>query len=1467
MSDLQQNLKLLEKIRSEKNRNVETELALTDDNRRIAIEEAAKRRINEDDNTTFGKGKTRGFFNTAIDVAANVPQDIMENAVSPSLYEMYKNGKRNLKQGTLPSSPLSYLTSFGQTDDPELKQFRKNKRKPDEKRTDLSLRTQEILDKDKENRSIFNSLVFGKSDAEALEEAKKETFMAMGGDELLYDQRNSLKNLDFYNSWTDRLGILSSLLPPPRLGGPGDKDAYEKSDYVEFYKKTDPEGTAGQITLAIGKFVAAYQIVNKLKKGVVDTKSFKNLAKYIGDSKAGKVKKALESGKHKKLIKFSSKKLSSVGKLAVGGVVMGEIAFDPREHNFSDLVAAIPEKYQNSFIKPLIKANEMLLENPGDTNAEIRMKSITSNMTANLALGPLFSGFFSASGALLRNTPVPKFLKDPLKNKRKSEEGIKKAAKEETERLEEVDRIQTRGFGLDPKDSPSSVVDELYVPKPQYNKIDVPELDDFNINLDNIDDSYNLRALLKEIAEGLRKKGERFNAEGRGTKSDWVTRTKSAVKLLENNSDESIIKAINDNKLTPELALATRMLLVAAERALTRARNVVLEASEKRGFVNPQEEALLIQASARFTKVLSSVTGMTAQAGRTLDSFRQTVGGTKLKKTEALIRINQDLVEGLAGKDKSIVDYANMLKKSAEEGSIYKDVPAGFSETYLQATLKRATSYLYAGVLSDPATALVNFIGSGLHQVAELGTRVVAYPIGLTKEAGARLFGYETKRDRVKLGQVMARGAGMAHGVLQGFVAFPRAFLKGDMLDSLKQGDYEIDRLAKSSGFAPLSIETGIAKNTNVNDSIMGVPNVKFSLGEQTKQAFGDMKNSLSLSADYLYDGIKQAARGNSDAAIQSTLSSAGNLIRFTAQGVDVGLGAVVSVPMRTLIGGDSMMKQLAKTAHLYEEGYVAAANKFNPDGKMINWENMSAERLKEYYKYMKEYVENPNAEAYDRSLEAAAIDTFTNTNILADKIQDIIGKPGGKIHFLTRPYIPFVQTVTNLYDRAFLYSPLAPIQKEFREDLFRKGGEQADLAVARMAVGTGLFTLGYQAASGFLQEYSDAAKEKDFKLTGTGVTTDYAFLNTRKAAGWHEYSMYLTNPETGVRKAYTYNRLDPFAMQIGLGADLYDIVSMIQHSKDESTYYDNVDVLSAAVSGVGLSMYKNVIERNPLLQGMEALVGAMIDTQRGAEGENLGVGARAGKAVLNPVLSIFTNALGRRIDKSGYLGWDQIEEENYTGYLRDTYNLVDAAKYMAHTNAAVFGFGEWSKKALKIDKIPYRFNMVSGKMVIDEVAQSDSMWRQIASISKEHTIEDDSISQELASLEWSKKRIQPAITLDGMTIPLEGNGDYLYYQKLLSDTFREKLSFLINHSREYRTLKLKNDSLGKRKLIDRMWSEALRSSSDIYGNILLQRHKSGVPYEFDAWRKGKDREIYNLMREKVRTTRNKEGGFGNNQR
>lgn len=252
----------------------------------------------------------------------------------------------------------------------------------------------------------------------------------------------------------------------------------------------------------------------------------------------------------------------------------------------------------------------------------------------------------------------------------------------------------------------------------------------------------------------------------------------------------------------------------------------------------------------------------------------------------------------------------------------------------------------------------------------------------------------------------------------------------------------------------------------------------------------------------------------------------------------------------------------------------------------MINFQ--TAKQVRDMYDYMKEYVSNPSAEAYDRSLAKAAIDTFTNTNILADKIQDIIGKPGDAIHFMTRPYIPFVQTVTNLYDRALFYSPLSPVTKRFREDI-TQGGEIADLAVARMAAGTALVTMGYQGASGFIQTYMPQAKERDLRIRGTGITTNYPYLQTRKAAGWHATTVELTDPKTGIRKAHTYNRLDPFAMQFSLGADIYDIVTMIQHSKDEQTYFDNLDTLSAFSSALGISAYKNIIERNPLLQGLEA--------------------------------------------------------------------------------------------------------------------------------------------------------------------------------------------------------------------------------------------------------------------------------------
>lgn len=253
------------------------------------------------------------------------------------------------------------------------------------------------------------------------------------------------------------------------------------------------------------------------------------------------------------------------------------------------------------------------------------------------------------------------------------------------------------------------------------------------------------------------------------------------------------------------------------------------------------------------------------------------------------------------------------------DGGIY-NLDKTFNDGPIRGTVKRLTSYLYAGVLSDPATAIVNFVGSGLHQAAETASRVIAYPIGLTKAAvgKAKLFGYEGPEDRVRLGQLFARTAGGFHGALTGFVQMGRAFLKGDMLESLKEGDFEIDRLARTSGFAPISIETGMKKPLFMGEELdFTVPYAR--LSEQTKEAFKDLGSSAVDTGKDIYNAIKYRN-------IPSFFSATGNAARFTIKGVDIGLGSLISVPMRVLIGGDAMMKQVAKTAHLYEEAYVAAS-------------------------------------------------------------------------------------------------------------------------------------------------------------------------------------------------------------------------------------------------------------------------------------------------------------------------------------------------------------------------------------------------------------------------------------------------------------------------------------------------------------------------------------------------------------
>ena len=169
---------------------------------------------------------------------------------------------------------------------------------------------------------------------------------------------------------------------------------------------------------------------------------------------------------------------------------------------------------------------------------------------------------------------------------------------------------------------------------------------------------------------------------------------------------------------------------------------------------------------------------------------------------------------------------------------------------------------------------------------------------------------------------------------------------------------------------------------------------------------------------------------------------------------------------------------------------------------------------------------------------------------------------------------------------------------------------------------------------------------------------------------------------------------------------------------------------------------------------------------------------------------------------------------------------------------------------------------MASGEMILDEIAQNDNFWRQIASITKEHTIEDNEVASLLASLNWSKRRISPDVTLpDGPTIELKGNDDYLWYQKSLSDTFRERVAFYMR-TPTYRKYKEQGDNLSIREEIDKIWTRSLKTAKEQVVHKVIYKHNRGVPYEFDQWLQGNDKELYELMRKQRDTSKGPKGGF-----
>lgn len=272
--------------------------------------------------------------------------------------------------------------------------------------------------------------------------------------------------------------------------------------------------------------------------------------------------------------------------------------------------------------------------------------------------------------------------------------------------------------------------------------------------------------------------------------------------------------------------------------------------------------------------------------------------------------------------------------------------------------------------------------------------------------------------------------------------------------------------------------------------------------------------------------------------------------------------GSVLRTPTRLLMAEDELFKAMARRMEVA--------------GLAVREARKGGLRGDDARTRAAELMANPTPEILEQAAEYGRYLTF----------QRKLGKGGQSVSQLTtnnpwlKLFIPFTRTPINLLKFAAERSVAAPILGEWRADI-RAGGARRDLAMARVAVGTGAAALAVEAT-------------RQGILTGGGPADESA-KRMMIADGWQPYSVRVGDTY------YSYQRLDPFSTTLGLAADYVDLQSHMTAKEQEQ--------VAAVLTG---SILQNLSSKS-WLSGMSNLGEALSDW--GRYGDNF-VASLAGSSV-----------------------------------------------------------------------------------------------------------------------------------------------------------------------------------------------------------------------------------------------------------
>jgi len=302
-------------------------------------------------------------------------------------------------------------------------------------------------------------------------------------------------------------------------------------------------------------------------------------------------------------------------------------------------------------------------------------------------------------------------------------------------------------------------------------------------------------------------------------------------------------------------------------------------------------------------------------------------------------------------------------------------------------------------------------------------------------------------------------------------------------------------------------------------------------------------------------------------------------------------LGRVIRLPSRFLLTGDEFFKQLNFRSNLYSKLHIEALDKFgqNADPDVIaRW---VMQEMDTYFERGGRAVDFDAVEANARAnsptgqlppdVEAKLKRMQKNFNSSLRYAQETtwtqaLGYGYGQSlqrfaaeHPTFRIVMPFIRTPTNIFRDFVAHTPgIANLTRRYKEAI-AQGGEAAAIAKGQLATGSMLWITGISLAnSGMLT----GAPPKDRKE-----------LEQLRATGWQPWSVKIDG------KYYSYNRLDPIGMFLGMAADL-------NRTMQELDTEDAGDVAAHAM----IALTHNLTSKS-YLKGITDALQAIMDPDRNA--------------------------------------------------------------------------------------------------------------------------------------------------------------------------------------------------------------------------------------------------------------------------